>query len=126
MSNENKNILIVDDEEAIVTLLETILNIYGYNATTCTNPVEATTMAETMQPSLIILDVAMPDKDGYEVCLDLKKNPLTRDIPVLMVTALALIQDKKKGLACGADGFVFKPFDPNVVVTEIEKLISRQ
>lgn len=120
-----KNILIVDDEEAIVTLLETILNIYGYNAATCTNPVEAASIAENMQPSLIILDVAMPDKDGYEVCLELKKNPLTREIPILMVTALALIQDKKKGLACGADGFVFKPFDPNVVITEIEKLINR-
>lgn len=125
MNNEMKNILIVDDEEAIVTLLETILNIYGYNATTCTNPMEAAGMAESMQPSLIILDVAMPDKDGYEVCLELKKNPLTRAIPILMVTALALIQDKKKGLACGADGFVFKPFDPNVVISEIEKLINR-
>lgn len=123
MNIENKNILIVDDEDAIVTLLETILNIYGYNAITCTAPTEAEKMAESLRPALIILDVAMPEKDGYEVCLELKKNPLTRDIPVLMVTALALIQDKKKGLACGADGFVFKPFDPNVVITEIEKLI---
>ncbi len=121
---KQKKILVIDDEDAIVLLLETVLSIYGYTTVSCTKPLEAVTKATSVQPDLIILDIAMPEKDGYEVCVELKSNPATRNIPILMVTALALIQDKKKGLASGADGFVFKPFDPMVVVSEIEKLLS--
>jgi len=118
-----KTILVIDDEEAIVLLLETILGIYGYRCVSCSSPKEAMTMARDVKPDLIILDIAMPEIDGYEVCVSLKNNPATRGIPVIMVTALALIQDKKKGLECGADGFIFKPFDPMVVINEIERLL---
>jgi len=118
-----KTILVIDDEEAIVLLLETILGIYGYRCVSCSSPKEAMTMARDVKPDLIILDIAMPEIDGYEVCVSLKNNPATRSIPIIMVTALALIQDKKKGLECGADGFIFKPFDPMVVINEIERLL---
>jgi len=118
-----KTILVIDDEEAIVLLLETILGIYGYRCVSCSSPKEAMGMARDVKPDLIILDIAMPEIDGYEVCVSLKSEPATRNIPVIMVTALALIQDKKKGLECGADGFIFKPFDPMVVINEIERLL---
>lgn len=120
---QNKKILVIDDEEAIVLLLETVLGIYGYSTVICTRPLRAVQTASEHQPDLIILDVAMPEKDGYDVCVELKNNPATSHIPIIMVTALALIQDKKKGFASGANGFIFKPFDPMVVVSEIEKLI---
>lgn len=119
-----KTILVIDDEEAIVLLLETILNIYGYRCFSCLSPREAIKTAREIKPDLIILDIAMPEIDGYEICVDLKQSPETRDIPIIMVTALALIQDKKKGLECGANGFIFKPFDPMVVIAEIEKLLG--
>jgi putative two-component system response regulator len=81
-------------------------------------------MAADIQPDLIILDIAMPEKDGYEICHKLKASALTRDIPVIMLTALALNQDRKRGLESGADGFIFKPFDPHVVMTEIARLLG--
>ncbi len=118
-----RTILVIDDEEAIVLLLETILSIYGYRCVSCSSPKEALTMARDVKPDLIILDIAMPEIDGYEVCVSLKNDQATRHTPVIMVTALALIQDKKKGFECGADGFIFKPFDPMVVINEIERLL---
>ncbi len=121
--NEQKTILVIDDEEAIVLLLETILGIYGYRCVSCSSPKEAIDKARSINPDLIILDIAMPEVDGYEVCNNLKRDKVTRHIPVIMVTALALIQDKKKGFECGADGFIFKPFDPMVVINEIERLL---
>ncbi|MEW6712740.1 MAG: response regulator [Candidatus Riflebacteria bacterium] len=119
-----KQILIIDDEEAIVLLLETILGVYDYQSISCMQPENAVALARSKKPDLIILDIAMPGIDGYEICSTLKSSPETSSIPVLMVTALALSQDKKRGLECGANGFVFKPFDPQMVISEIEKLLS--
>lgn len=123
-SKKPYKILVIDDEESIVLLLETVLGIYGFTTVACTKPMMALETAISVKPDLIVLDIAMPEKDGYEVCVELKNDPRTKHIPVIMVTALALIQDKKKGLASGANGFVFKPFDPMVVVNEIEKLLA--
>jgi CheY-like chemotaxis protein len=124
MNTEAKTILIIDDEEAIVLLLETILSVYGYNSLSSLDPREGLKLAKKEKPDLIILDIAMPEMDGYEVCRALKNCEETKDTPILMVTALALIQDKKKGIESGANGFVFKPFDPELVIEEIEKLTS--
>jgi len=121
-----KQILIIDDEEAIVLLLETILGVYDYHSISCMQPENAVALARLNKPDLIILDVAMPGIDGYEICSTLKSSPETSSIPVLMVTALALSQDKKRGLECGANGFVFKPFDPQMIISEIEKLLTER
>ncbi|HNX75697.1 MAG TPA: response regulator [Candidatus Rifleibacterium sp.] len=121
-----KTILVIDDEEAIVLLLETMLDIYGFRCVSCFSPRQAMAMAISSKPDLIILDIAMPEVDGYEICVNLKNEPATREIPVIMVTALALAQDKKKGLECGADGFIFKPFDPIFVISEIERLLKQK
>lgn len=122
--NRQKLILVIDDEEAIVLLLETILSVYNYRSVACMNPEKAIEMVLAQKPDLIILDIAMPGIDGYEICAKLKGNPETAGIPILMVTALALAQDKKLSLECGADAFIFKPFDPENVVKEIEKLLG--
>jgi CheY-like chemotaxis protein len=119
-----KLILVIDDEEAIVLLLETILSVYGYRSIACMNPEKAIQTVLEQRPNLIILDIAMPGIDGYEICSKLKSNPETANIPILMLTALALAQDKKHSLECGADAFVFKPFDPQNIIEEIEKLIN--
>ncbi|GAB4275593.1 MAG: hypothetical protein Kow0029_16900 [Candidatus Rifleibacteriota bacterium] len=123
--NQGKLILIVDDEEAIVLLLETILGVYNYRSESCMEPQKALEKAIELKPDLIILDIAMPGMDGYEICQKLKNTPETSSIPVLMITALALIQDKKRALESGADGFIFKPFNPQIVVAEIEKLLAQ-
>jgi len=124
MGEMTKNIMIIDDEDAIVLLLTTILSLYGHTSHSCTQPLKAVRMASELQPDLIILDIAMPEKDGYEICQELKSSPQTRDIPVIMLTALALNQDRKRGMESGADGFLFKPFDPHVVMSEIARLLG--
>ena len=121
---KNRKILIVDDEETIVTLLETILGVHGYESYACKNPAFAVSKAQDVSPDLILLDIAMPGIDGYEICQLLKNNEQTSHIPVLMVTALALNQDKIKGFESGADGFIFKPFEPQAIIKEIEKLLK--
>ncbi len=124
MNGKPKKILIIDDEEAIILLLTTIFGLYGYTSHSCTQPANAVRMAKELQPDLIILDVAMPGKDGYKVCQELKLSTKTQNIPVIMLTALALNQDRKKGIESGADSFIFKPFDPQTVMSEISRLLG--
>jgi len=124
MGEAIKNILIIDDEDAIVLLLTTILGLYGYTSHSCTQPLNAVRMATELQPDLIILVIAITQKAAYEICKELKSSPKTRDIPIIMLTALALNQDRKRGLESGADGFLFKPFDPHVVMSEIARLLG--
>ncbi len=117
-----KKILVLDDEEQIVFLLRTILNVYGYDCIEMFSPKEILPTISREKPDLILLDIAMPEIDGYEVCRNLKNSPETKGIPVVMITALALQQDKKTALEAGADGFILKPFDPRLVISEIERL----
>jgi DNA-binding response OmpR family regulator len=124
MAAPQKTILIIDDEEAIVLLLETILGVYNFKSKSCKDPEKAVEMVSELRPDLVILDIAMPGKDGYEICSELKKNAETRDIPILMITALSLSQDKKLSIESGADGFIAKPFEPDMVIREIERLLN--
>ncbi len=121
-----KRILIVDDEEQILLLLKTILNVYGYDSIEVLSPKETFAKVKAERPDLIILDIAMPEMDGYQVCKQIKSDPSSKDIPVVMITALALEQDRKYALEAGADGFILKPFDPRDVIAEIEKLSGVQ
>lgn len=119
-----KKIYIIDDEETIANLLKTVLSIYGYECATSSLPRQAVEEVQSNPPDLVILDIAMPDMDGYEVCKILKNNKATAHIPILFITALSLIQDKRQAMECGADGFIFKPFDPQNIVEEIARLLS--
>lgn len=119
---QRKKIFILDDEEPIILLLKTILNVYGYDGCESSSPQEALSRVIQEKPDLVILDIAMPEMDGYQVCRLLKANPETQKIPVVMITALALEQDRKMAMDAGADGFILKPFDPRDVVAEIQRL----
>ncbi|MBF0502526.1 MAG: response regulator [Candidatus Riflebacteria bacterium] len=119
-----KKILIVDDEEPIILLLKTILGVYGYDSCESLSPSATFSMVEAEKPDLVILDIAMPELDGYEVCRRLKQNEKMRHVPIVMITALALEQDRKIAMEAGADGFILKPFDPRDVIAEIERLTS--
>ncbi|HNV72956.1 MAG TPA: response regulator [Candidatus Ozemobacteraceae bacterium] len=119
---QRKKIFILDDEEPIILLLKTILNVYGYDGCESSSPQEAVARVIQEKPDLVILDIAMPEMDGYQVCRQLKANPETQKIPVVMITALALEQDRKMAMDAGADGFILKPFDPRDVVAEIQRL----
>ncbi|MDD3001297.1 MAG: response regulator [Candidatus Riflebacteria bacterium] len=122
----SKRILLVDDEESIVLLFQTIFDIYGYKAHFLMSSENVVSTAIAVKPDLIILDVAMPEKDGYEVCKELRENEFCRDIPIIMITALSLNQDKKRGFECGANAFIFKPFDALLMINEIKRLTEHE
>src|SRR3990170_1933806 len=105
------SILIVDDEERNLRLLGVILANYGYAFETAKNGIEALEKTQAYKPDLILLDIMMPEMDGYETCRRLKEDALTRHIPVVMVTALADREAKVKGLEAGANDFLTKPVD---------------
>jgi putative two-component system response regulator len=119
-----KIILIIDDSPANIHLLSGILK-NQYRVKAATSGVKALTIAQKIPaPDLIVLDVMMPEMDGYEVCRQLKINPLTKNIPIVFISGNASNEDQKKGFSVGAAAFLGKPVEPGKLLTVIGKLIS--
>ena len=116
-------ILIVDDEERNLKLLGVILSNYGYAFETAKNGIEALEKTQAYKPDLILLDIMMPEMDGYETCRRLKEDPSTQHIPVVMVTALADREAKIKGLEAGANDFLTKPVDTSELTIRTKNLL---
>jgi len=115
-------ILVVDDIPANVKLLEARLSAEYFDVRTTSNGADALKIAERAECDIILLDVMMPDMDGFEVCRLLKSNPATHYIPVLMVTALDSSADRVRGLEAGADDFLTKPVSDVVLVARVRSL----
>jgi two-component system cell cycle response regulator len=116
-------ILVVDDVEPNVRLLEAKLTIEYYEVLTACDGATALQIASDERPDIILLDVMMPGMDGFETCRRLKADPVTRHIPVVLVTALDGREDKLKGLEAGADDFVTKPIDDVVLFARVKSLV---
>jgi len=116
-------ILVVDDVEPNVRLLEAKLTLEYYEVLTATDGATALEIAAAERPDIILLDVMMPGMDGFETCRRLKADPVTRHIPVVLVTALDGREDKMKGLAVGADDFVTKPIDDVILFARVKSLV---
>ncbi|MEJ6790443.1 PleD family two-component system response regulator [Brevundimonas sp. BR2-1] len=116
-------ILVVDDVEPNVRLLEAKLTLEYYEVLTACDGVTALQIASDERPDIILLDVMMPGMDGFETCRRLKADPVTRHIPVVLVTALDGREDKIKGLEAGADDFVTKPIDDVVLFARVKSLV---
>jgi two-component system, cell cycle response regulator len=117
-------ILVVDDVPANVKLLEARLSAEYFDVITAMSGEEALTICERAECDLVLLDVMMPDMDGFEVCRRLKTNPATQHIPVIMVTALDQPSDRVRGLEVGADDFLTKPI-PEMALTARVRSLSR-
>ena len=117
-------VLVVDDEVNITQILEFSIASEGYEVIAASNGEEAIEKARREQPDLIILDVMMPRIDGYEACRILKANPLTRNIPVMLLTAKGRDIDKRLGYEVGATDYTVKPFSPNKLVDRIHELLA--
>lgn len=107
----NTRVLVVDDEEQNRTLLRDPLEAHGYAVSEATNGAEALRQVTQAPPDVILLDVMMPEMDGFEVCRRLKQDPATAPIPVLMVTALTDRKERLLGIKSGANDFLSKPVD---------------
>ena len=121
---EQKRILLVDDHQTVFRLLEAIVRINGYKLIYAESGQQGIVMARQELPDLILLDVMMPDIDGFKVCQYLKENPETKDIPVMFLTARGAEGDLETGRKAGADGFMTKPFQTTEVLKQIEKLLN--
>jgi two-component system, cell cycle response regulator len=117
-------VLVVDDVPANVKLLEARLSAEYFDVITAMSGEEALTICERAECDLVLLDVMMPDMDGFEVCRRLKTNPATQHIPVIMVTALDQPSDRVRGLEVGADDFLTKPI-PEMALTARVRSLSR-
>jgi two-component system cell cycle response regulator len=116
-------ILVVDDLLPNRRLLEAKLKGEYYEVSTADSGLQALQIAAECPPDVILLDVMMPEMDGFECCIMLKKNPVTRDIPVVMVTALSDVEDRVQGLNAGADDFLTKPINDMALFARIRSLV---
>lgn len=119
-----KKVLAVDDEPNILMSIEFILEMEGYEVFTARDGDEALEVAGRVQPDLVLLDINMPRKDGYEVCRILRERVDMADIKVIMLTAKGQSLEKKKGLEVGAHEYVTKPFGAEDLLEKIRTLIE--
>jgi len=122
----DKRILIIDDEEQLVLMLKFRLKTMGYEVLEAYDGEEGLRVARKEKPDLILLDIMLPLKDGYEVCRELKNDPGYSDIPVILFSAKVEETDVEKGGEAGADAYITKPFESTVLVDEIEALLSEK
>ncbi len=119
-----KKILVVDDEPNIVRSLAYILKKEGYDVSTAKDGEQAMDMVRDSKPHLMILDVVMPRKSGYDVCEEVKSDPDLRDIHVMMLTAKGQVGDREIGLSKGADEYLTKPFSPRLILNKVKELLG--
>ena len=119
-------ILIVDDSPAEVRLMQSLLERAGYSSVAIHDPTRLEQVIEVEQPSLILLDVVMPQRNGFQVCRDLKAHADYARIPVVMVTSKGTESDKFWGKQQGADGYVIKPFTGDDLLGAVRKLVGTQ
>jgi len=120
----NKRILAIEDTPSHLKLMQYMLQWKGYEAITALNGLEGLRKALDEHPDLIILDVMLPDLDGYEVCRRLRQKPETANLPVLMLSAKSRQSDKYIGLSAGADDYMTKPFTPSEILAKVETLLA--
>lgn len=118
-------ILVVDDDTAINELVKINLELFGYEVITASDGLQGFTLAKQELPDLIVLDVMMPDVDGYTVAKRVRENTSTKDIPILMLTALNMLEDKVKGFDIGVDDYLVKPFEMEELKVRVRALLKR-
>jgi DNA-binding response OmpR family regulator len=121
MSQNGQSVLVVEDERELNALVGAYVELCGYQYRSALNGATALKEAQTKAPALVLLDLMLPDFDGFEVCNRLKAEPQTRQIPIVMLTALSGDKDRERGLRCGAADYLTKPFDPDHLMKVIVK-----
>ncbi|NLE44297.1 MAG: response regulator, partial [Chloroflexi bacterium] len=120
-----RRILVVDDNVESVKLIGLMLESRGYEIVAAVSGAQALSKALSDEPDLIILDVMMPDMDGYEVCRRLRADPNTASLPVIMLTARTQISDKVAGFQAGVDDYLTKPIHPEELASRVAAVLQR-
>lgn len=118
-------ILVVDDDSAINELIKVNLELTGYSVIQSFDGVTAFAAAKQELPDLIVLDVMMPEVDGYTVAQRIRQNETTKNIPIIMLTALSQLNDKVKGFDIGVDDYLVKPFEMEELIVRVRALLKR-
>ncbi len=120
-----KTILIVEDEESLLKLESILLTSKGFDVKGVTNGQAALDSIAEESPDLVLLDIMLPEIDGFEVCRRIKTDPATRHLPVIMLTAKRSREDMAKGEKVGADWYITKPFKSAMVIETIQRFLSK-
>lgn len=118
-------ILVIEDEQAINELIKVNLELSGYKVFQALDGIKGFALAKQELPSLVVLDVMMPDVDGFTVAQRIRQNEDTKNIPILMLTALSQLNDKVKGFDIGVDDYLTKPFEMEELKVRIRALLKR-
>lgn len=125
MSKQREKIVVIEDEDDILEVIQYNLSRESYHVLTATDGEEGLALVRREAPSLVLLDLMLPGLDGIEVCRKLKSDPLTRSIPIIMVTAKGEESDVVLGLGVGADDYITKPFSPREMVARVSAVLRR-
>jgi len=121
----NNRVLIVDDDKEIMEWLAADLQMSGFSTDSAEDGLIGLQKAQNGNYDLIILDVMMPNMDGFEACKNMRKSAKTKDIPIILLTAKGTIEDKITGFGCGADDYLVKPFDIQELLVRMRALLRR-
>jgi CheY-like chemotaxis protein len=119
------HILVVDDNDMNLVLLSKILEMEGYQVTTAQDAMEALKLVEQKKPDLAILDVMMPEMNGYELCRNMRLLPFGRELPIVMLTAMSSDRERTQALEAGANDIWTKPFEMNLFRQRVGELIKK-
>jgi len=119
-----KTVLLIEDNEDNRIVCSTILRHYGYRVVEALNGEEGIATARAEQPDLILMDISIPIIDGWEATKVLKRDPDTRQIPIIALTAHALASDRERAMQVGCDSYLAKPCEPRTIVAEVQRFVG--
>ena len=124
-TSTDQRVLLVEDNEDNRTIYSTVLRYLGYQVIEAQDGVQAVALARSEHPAVILMDISIPEIDGWEATRILRADPSTRDIPIVALTAHALADDRKRAAEVGFNSYLAKPIEPHAVVAEVRRWVGR-